>query len=313
MTLLYDIKQVPSPNFESRQTYKPIMIVNHITDGQGAVRSSDAQEEMAVQNTFMSRNSCCSAHFDVLRDGRIKQFVDIQNDAWTQGLGSHFEIQKSTSPIVRNMDVNPNLYCVSIEFEAYADHGGDGAITEAQFWAGVWLHKWIQTEVQRIYGNVIPLNNTFNIGHCHVDPVYRKFDPGVNFPWARIYAENAIANSMSLADYEGRLSYLSSDQYKVNQAFGIAQEITYLYNLTKGSDGAAEWAKSILLGLQPVMTKLGLCNKPYDAVVSLSDVYNEVLYLYNTGQNKNGAGIWAQQQLLTLYPYMLSQGLVKSA
>jgi N-acetylmuramoyl-L-alanine amidase len=312
-SLLYPIQQLKSPNFEDRYGQVPILFVLHITDGQDAVRNSDTEEESAVDNTFMSPASQCSAHGGIERDGRIKQYVDITKTAWTQGLHSVAEELAAPSVIVRNMaGVNPNYYSIGIEFLAYKDHGGDGNITEEQFWAGCWLMKYWQDQVQQIYKHKIPLNSTYVIGHCHVDPVYRKFDPGANFPWQRLYSELAIADSMTLQDYEGRIQYLRSDQAKQAQAFAIANEVLYLFNLSKGTDGAAEWARNILCGLHPVMTNLGLLNTTYDASTAPGTVYNEVLYLYNTGNGKDGNGEWARQQLLKLYPYMLSQGLVNA-
>lgn len=307
--MLYEIKQLNSPNFESRGDYKPLMIVNHITDGQDSVATSEAQEISAVHNTFMSPSSSCSSHFEINPDGSIEQYVAIEQDAWTQGLPMD-KIKNAPSAIVRNMNVNPNLYSVSIEFLGFKDHGGDGSITELQFWAGCWLHKWIQAEVQRIYNVKIPLNNTYVIGHCHIDPINRCFDPGPKFPWSRLYAELAIADNMTMQDYEGRLVYLGSDAAKASQAFAIGNEITYLWNMSKGKDGSAQWARSVLLGLHPVMTSLGLMTKPYSADTSQDDVANQALYLYNTGQGKDGNGTWAKEQLLKMYPYMLSNGLV---
>lgn len=309
--MLYDIKQLHSPNFQSRGDFKPLIIVDHITDGQDSVATSEEQEISAVHNTFLSAASQCSSHFEVNPDGTIEQYCRIEDDSWTQGLYAP-AIAVAPSPIVRNMGVNPNYYSVSIEFIGFKDHGGDGAITEAQFWAGCWLHKWIQTEVFRIYGHKIPLNNTFVIGHCHIDPINRPFDPGPKFPWVRLFTELAIADNMTMQDYEGRLTYLGSDAAKTAKAYAIANELIYLWNLTLIDDGTGKWAKGILLRLHPIMTDLKLMTKPYSEDASVSDVYNQILYLYNTGQQKDGDGIWAKTQLLTLYPYMLSNGLVPS-
>jgi hypothetical protein len=112
-----------------------------------------------------------------------------------------------------------------------------------------------------------------------------------------------------MEDYEGRLIYLGSPMSKASQAFSIGNEITYLWNMSKGTDGSAQWAKNVLLGLHPVMTSLGLMTKPYSDT-SHDDVANQALYLYNTGQGKDGDGVWAREQLLKLYPYMLTNGLV---
>lgn len=309
--LLYNIEQVKSPNFEDRYGQVPILFVLHITDGQDASRDSDEMEERAVDNTFMSAASQCSSHGGIERDGRIKQYVDIRKTAWTQGLHSASEELAAPSVIVRQMaGVNPNYYSIGLEFLAYKDHGGDGNITEEQFWAGCWLMKYWQDQVQKIYGHKIPLNNTYVIGHCHVDPINRATDPGPVFPWKRFFNELAIADGMTLADYEGRITYLQSDESKKGKAYSIANEILYLYNLSKGTDGTAAWAKGILLGLHPIMTGLQLLNKPYNADTSHDDVANEILYMYNLSAKNDGDAAWSRQQLLKLYPYMLQNGLV---
>lgn len=308
---MYNIENLNSPNYEDRHGFKPILFVLHLTDGVEAVRNSDEHEEKAVDNTFMSPASQCSAHDGIERDGRIKQYVDVKYAAWTQGLHNHSEYQAAPSPIVRNMDANPNYYSIGIECLGYGpDHGGDGMITDDQFWALCWRIKSHQEEVNGIWGHKIPLNSTYIIGHCHIDPVNRPNDPGPNFPWQRLFAELAVADGMSLADYEGRILYLRSDDFKLHQAYGIANEILYLYTLSKGTGGEADWAKGVLLRLHPIMTAFGLLTKPYDEATSHDDVANQILYLYNLSNQQDGNSEWSRQQLLQLYPYMLQNGLV---
>lgn len=309
--MLYDIHQFKSPNYESRRQYKPIMIINHITDGTEAVRNSDEHEETAVYNTFMNPNSQASSHFTVTRDGRIKQFVDIGQAAWTQGLMPNL-IQKAKNPIVRSMGVNPNLYCVSIEYDAYGDHGGDGSITEAQFWAGAWLHKYIQAEVKRLYGNTLQLNSTFVDGHYNVDPTRKPLCPGVNFPWPRLYQELAAADFMTLENYEGRLRFLQSDTYKLSICQAVMTEIDFLKSAASGSDGVASWAKSVFRTLYPVFEQQGVLRDCYSATDDFAGFWNDTLYLYNCSAGQNGPESveWAVTALCSVYPFMLSQGLV---
>jgi len=71
---------------------------------------------------------------------------------------------------------------VSIEHE-----GTDGDLTEEQFAASVWLHKYIAAEVKRIHGQALPLDEQHVIGHFQVDPVRKPNCPGPKFPWARLY------------------------------------------------------------------------------------------------------------------------------
>src|SRR5690348_7186512 len=112
--MLYNIEQIHSDNFQSRGSYKPFVDVFHITDGPEAIRTSDEHEENAVEYTFKSPDSKASANYDILRDGRIKQYVDVRQAAWTQGIAPD-RIKDAPSAVVRQMGVNPNLYCTSYE------------------------------------------------------------------------------------------------------------------------------------------------------------------------------------------------------
>lgn len=318
---MYEVETFNSPNYSSRSGYKPILFVIHITDGESAERDDDDHEERAVHNTFMNPAEQASSNDCIMRDGRIKQYVDIRKSAWTQGLHGISDIQAAPCPIVRNMGINPNYYCYSVELLAYKDNGGDGNITEDQFWSLCWRLKCRQEEIKAIWGHKVPLNSTYIIGHCHIDPRNRKFDPGMKFPWTRLFVELAIADSMSIADYEGRVKMLRSPQLQQNRAFDIANEIEYLWNLSKQPTGEGAWARGILLSLHPVMTSLGLLseeNEPYDEEKSPGQVHNQALYMYNLGIGKNSDGTpaekgtieWAKNELLRMYPFMLQNGLV---
>src|SRR5690348_3080187 len=243
--MLYNIEQIHSDNFGSRGKYIPIILVKHITDGEGAVRDGDEHEEQAVESTYTSPNSSASAHFDIQRDGRIKQYVRIEDKAWTQGLALD-DVKNALSPIVRQMGINPNAYCISVEYEAYSGHGGSGDITEEQFWAGCWLDKYIQTEVKRIYGTTLQFNNTFVLGHKDIDPLRRPFDPGKMFPWSRIFAELAIADKMTLEQYEEHIDYQKSLTSQLAVVYSLVSRVSDLKSKLAGTY-ATEAERKLLL------------------------------------------------------------------
>ncbi|GIP35523.1 N-acetylmuramoyl-L-alanine amidase [Paenibacillus sp. J2TS4] len=160
-------------NSSSRGTQVPFVIVNHISAGSMG----------SMDSWFTSPNNrTSSAHFGVAKDGRIHQYVDIRRMAWANGIGAA-DIARSNTPVIRdNPGINPNLYSVSIEHE-----GMDGDLTEEQFQASVWLHRYIQQQVQEIWGRNFELNPYHVIGHFQVNPKGKPHCPGLKFPWNRLY------------------------------------------------------------------------------------------------------------------------------
>lgn len=160
-------------NYSSRDGIVPVIIVDHISGG--SMSSMDSWFQSAG-------NEVSSAHFGVSKSGEIHQYVAIEKMAWANGLKVD-AIKDATAPIIKERSpVNPNKYSVSIEHE-----GTDGELTEAQFQASVWLHFYIQSEVKRIYGKDMILDEKHVIGHFQVDPKRKPFCPGPKFPWARLY------------------------------------------------------------------------------------------------------------------------------
>ncbi|MBY0011513.1 N-acetylmuramoyl-L-alanine amidase [Paenibacillus typhae] len=161
-------------NSSSRDGHVPLAIVNHISGG--TMGSMDAW--------FTSKDNLqSSAHFGISKSGIIHQYLPIERMAWANGLTAA-NIKKATAVIIQEeAPTNPNKYTVSIEHE-----GIDGALTEPQFTASVWLHKYIAAEVKRIYGKELLLDTKHVIGHFQVDPVRKPYCPGPKFPWERLYA-----------------------------------------------------------------------------------------------------------------------------
>jgi len=254
---MYQIQQIPVPNYGTRGNHKPIAIVNHITVG----------SKQSVINTFKNPANAVSSNFLVCRDGSIIQFVDIRNRAHANGY-----VRSPKSPLVQQMgNVNANYYTVSIEHEGYEVrdnqtgelleyHGVKGELTEEQYQATLWLHKYIQTEVERIYKVRIPLNSHQVIAHHQVDS-QKGTCPGVNFPWNRLYADLARIDNMTLEEYEEEVLYKRTARGLSADAYAFLNRMYDLEEKAQGSKYEAEAKRKILL-MSPVMGQLGLAADP---------------------------------------------------
>ncbi|CAH1205545.1 hypothetical protein PAECIP111893_02368 [Paenibacillus plantiphilus] len=283
---MINIEKMLVPNYGTRGTHKPIAIVDHITIGKRG----------SVINTFMNPGGN-SSHYLVCRDGAILQFVDLTNRAHTNGI-----VNTPKSPLVRQMGgINANYYTATIEHEGYLGNGIDGELTEAQFYASCWLHKWIQTEVIRIYGNTISLNSHQVIAHNQIDSK-KGTCPGVNFPWTRLYAELSIADSMDIEHYEERLQSLQGEGSKRAVAYAIAERVRDLGNKLNdpkwGSNAATK-----LSWLYPVMDIVGGEKTPTGA-------YNRVMELYKTAMGNGQYSPEGIRKLLLFEPLMKERGLL---
>lgn len=190
-------------NSSDRGGMIPFVIVNHISAGTMS----------SMDNWFRSAgNEVSSAHFGVAKDGRIHQYVKIERMAWHAGL-RHDAIPHATAEVVKKNPINPNLYSVGIEHE-----GTDGNLTEAQFESSVWLHKFIQSEVRRIYNRELLLNDHYVIGHFQVDPRRKPFCPGPKFPWARLYEALKEEPTMTKDDADKLIKICQAEWAKAKTA-----------------------------------------------------------------------------------------------
>lgn len=175
--MTYDIKFVGNTytNSSSRDGYTPSLIVDHISSGSWS----------SLLSWFTSSgNKVSSSNYGVSKQGEIACFVPIDRMAWANGIKAE-DIAKHNTPIVKaNKGINPNKYSVSIEHE-----GTDGNLTEAQFQATVWLHRYIQAEIKRQWNYQMKLDKYDVIGHFQVDPVRKPLCPGKLFPWDKLYEE----------------------------------------------------------------------------------------------------------------------------
>jgi N-acetyl-anhydromuramyl-L-alanine amidase AmpD len=174
-----NIIQKTSPNFESRHGFSPDMIVNHITAGSNV---------SSALNWFANSAAQASSHFVVDTDGTAYQCVAIDKCAWGNGTSVTASDKRyyglSTLDAVKSRKTNANFYTVSIE---HVNVSG-GALTTAQLAATIELHKYIISEVKRIYGVTIPIDRNHIVGHYQINAVTKPNCPGAYFPFDKILA-----------------------------------------------------------------------------------------------------------------------------
>lgn len=282
----------------SRGKWKPLGIGEHISIG----------KLQSMYYTFANPNNGrqASAHFGVGRKGEIWQYVDIRRAAWTQGLSGSAYGRAKAPIVIANKGVNPNLYLVSIEHEGYYEgykddagevvvenHGADGELTEVQFYATCWLHKYIQNEVKKLYGQTFALNTYSTPGHFVIDPVRKPFCPGPKFDWQHLYSELAIMDPMTLEEYEERLDYLRSDKADVSRLFTMYTRIVDLKGKLSGRYGK-ESARKIML-LADTVVGVG-----YDGEVTPEGIANRIIKLYQQWQKKEDYHEEAYRKLMLI-------------
>lgn len=137
------IIQKPSPNFAvGRKGYKPEIIVLHIMAG--SLSGTDSW--------FASNASQVSANYGVGFNGEIHQYVKDEDTAWAQG-----RVDRPSFSLFKP-NINPNLYCLSIEHE-----GQDlSIIHEAQINATVGLIRSLASKWN------IPIDREHIIGHYQI-------------------------------------------------------------------------------------------------------------------------------------------------
>lgn len=155
-------------NKSSRHGMLPIAIVDHISEGSFG----------SLINWFTDPgNNNSSSHFGVSRDGRIVQFVQIEQMAWCNG-----RINDPSSDLVNmiGLNINPNLYTVSIEHEGIYRFT-NGKLTKQQLEATIKLHAYIIAYSKKYYDYNIEINRTNIIGHYEIDAINKINCPGQSF------------------------------------------------------------------------------------------------------------------------------------
>src|SRR3990167_6379996 len=105
-------KFIKSPNYSDSGFPAILGICIHIAEG----------SKNAVIQTFLNPNNRVSSHYLVFKNGDLIQFVEEQYDVWAQG----YKDRPVAKLVLDNININPNEYLVSIEFEGY----GNQDITE---------------------------------------------------------------------------------------------------------------------------------------------------------------------------------------
>lgn len=188
----YEIIKKSTPNQMSRYGWIPDIIVSHITEGNytGAI------------SWLQNPASGASAHFVISKTGIITQLVDIRESAWINGTRLKKEDKgpgwygDAKLQLVRERKTNANLYSVGIEHEGIWSQS-KGRLTDEQFKATVWLHKYIIAEIKRIYGTDIIIDREHIVGHYQIDPIRKPNCPGQNFQWDELIKELKGAEEMS--------------------------------------------------------------------------------------------------------------------
>lgn len=144
----------PSPNFSSRDTYKPEAIVIHIMAG----------TLVGTDSWFQSKTSSVSAHYGIGLNGEIHQYVQEDKAAW------HAGVVTNPSWKLLKPDINPNKYTIGIEHEGQLDTVWTPEMKKAS--AGLIADicsRWS-----------IPIDRDHIIGHYQINAVNRPNCPAMN-------------------------------------------------------------------------------------------------------------------------------------
>jgi N-acetyl-anhydromuramyl-L-alanine amidase AmpD len=162
-------------NYEvGRKGEKVTAVVMHIAAGSMA----------GVRATFNDPNRFASAHFCIGKDGKIDQYVSIDDTAY--GVGMSYKDGKwynprgvECKPSWKGMTppTNPNFYTISVEHEGHPED----AWTPEMYDANTRLLQWIAKQISITY-----VAHDTLIGHYEINPVDRPNCPGPNVAWERI-------------------------------------------------------------------------------------------------------------------------------
>lgn len=227
------IEKLTTPNKSSRNGYKPMLIVNHVTEGSYA----------GAVSWLRNPKSQASAHFVISRKGEITQLVDLKEMAWCNGTGtgSKYNVNRSTVPLVQELKGNANWYSVSIEHEGYSYKELYGGLTEEQYQATLWLHKYIQDEVKKIYGLTIPFDRNHVVGHFEIAPKEKPNCPGKNFPWQRLINDLKKGYRMDLDKVKVRFN---NKEFKVEGKLIAGKNYVAIRELCEALGFKVDWENS---------------------------------------------------------------------
>jgi N-acetylmuramoyl-L-alanine amidase len=161
------MKKFHSPNYETRKDGKtPRFLILHCTE-----RTADYSHNRFMAATPAQENGRVSAHYMVLEDGTIHQYVDEAQRAWHAGI-SYW-----------GGETDLNSASIGIELVNLGITEGYPPYAEPQIAATIELCQ----SILKRHPAITPFNV---LGHSDIAPG-RKVDPGPNFPWAT-FAEAGV-------------------------------------------------------------------------------------------------------------------------
>ena len=152
--------KIPSPNFDKMQVRPLKYIIIHYT----GMKS----QKVAIKR-LQSRVAKVSTHYLISKKGVIYQMVKDQYVAWHAGKSRW------------GNDKNLNLKSIGIELV----NKGDEKFPILQIQSLCMLIKYLKDKHKIQKKNVL--------GHSHISPG-RKVDPGVHFPWKKLFDQNLSNN-----------------------------------------------------------------------------------------------------------------------
>lgn len=167
-------------HFQGRNGHRPIAIVDHIMAG----------SLNATTSWFSNPQSEASTHYGIGKDGRIYQFVRVENGAYGNGPINKPDMSVPWLAECVNRKINPNFVTISIEHEGQPGE----AFTERMYQATLWLHRYL------IQNFNIPNNRNHFVGHFQIDRVNRPNCPGNTFPWDRLMKDLGTASTTGSGD-----------------------------------------------------------------------------------------------------------------
>lgn len=167
-----NIEWIGSPNhWTGRDGKSVVAIVDHIMVG----------TMESTRGWFNNPASQVSSTFGVAKDGRIHQYVKLEDASWANGIPQSVDTACTWLVEAVVNRVNPNNLTVSIEHEG---NSGD-VMPEAQYQATLALHRWLID----LYH--IPVDRQHILGHYQIMRFDKANCPGPGFPWSRLMADLA--------------------------------------------------------------------------------------------------------------------------
>ncbi len=208
---LENLVVLESPNHYSRMGLAIEAIVDHIAQGTQA-----GLDATLCDPCVGAPERAVSAHFAVMKNGAIHQYVSEELAAWGAGRLNRPDESLPWLPppgATRGRQVNAKV--ISIEHEG---HSGE-LLTPEQFASTVRLHRYLIARWN------IPVDRDHIIGHYRLDSVDRKGCPGPGFPWDQLFEalqqEPAVLQQESEASQQGEETMNQRQIDELNRVTGI--------------------------------------------------------------------------------------------